>query len=100
MSVTTKPTTPSPVRDIHLMASPALWPTWPFLPVVRVTAGGETECGLLYDCWHVARRPGYSATVFLCNLFALPRTEPEFLAAPKRVYDTAAELLDDGWRVD
>ena len=69
-------------------------------PVVRPAAGGETECGLVYDCWTVAGRPGYSATVFLCNLFLMPTGEEAFLGLPRRAYDTPEELLADGWRVD
>ena len=45
-------------------------------------------------------RYGYSATVFLTNLFLLPHTEAEFFVLPKIVYDTLDELVDDGWVVD
>ena len=54
----------------------------------------------MYDCWSVGRRPGFSATVFIANVFLLPKTEAEFLTLPKCVYDTPDELLADGWRVD
>ena len=39
MTTTTHPPTSSPLRDLHLMASPALWTTWPFLPLVRRSHG-------------------------------------------------------------
>ena len=78
---------------------PRLWPQWPFLPVVR-RAGRASDCGLLDDFRHTSGRLGYSAAVMLCNLFLLPRTEGEFLALPKEVYDTAEEVYDAGWRVD
>jgi hypothetical protein len=68
--------------------------------VVRLSANGETECGVLYDCWSVARRGGYRATVFLTNIFLLPRTEEEFLALPKETFDTPEEVAGAGWRVD
>jgi hypothetical protein len=90
---------PATDRDRLFVSSPALWPVWPFLPVVRAGPGGE-ECGLLYDALHAAGRAGFSATVFLCNLFELPPTAAEFLASPRKVYDTVGELLADGWRVD
>ena len=91
---------PAGGRDLLFCCTPGLWATWPVLPVVRPGADGGTECGLLYDCWTVAGRPGYSATVFLCNLFLMPTGEGAFLELPRRVYDTAEELLADGWRVD
>ena len=44
----TPPTVPaaSPARDVLFFATPALWPCWPLLSVVRRTAGAE-ELGLL-----------------------------------------------------
>lgn len=100
MTTATHKSRPATARDRLFIETPPLWPTWPFLPVVRVTPGGEIECGLLYDCWSLARRPGFSATVFLCNIFMLPKKEDDFLALPKCVYDTTGELLAGGWRVD
>jgi hypothetical protein len=93
---------PRPVtaRDLRFFRTPRLWEHWPFLTVVRRKPGGEVECGVLYDCWTVAGRPGYRATVFLTNIFLLPRTEPEFLALPKETFDTVEEMAAAGWRVD
>jgi hypothetical protein len=83
------------------MRDPQLWSKWPFLPVVRPSpAGGQTQLGVLYDARNVSGTYGYSATVFLVNLYLLPPTEEELLAAPKCVYDTAEELAADGWSVD
>ena len=59
------PARPATARDLLYFRHPRLWQTWPFLPVVRRQADGELECGVLYDCWTVARHSGYSATVFL-----------------------------------
>ena len=86
-------------RTVLMVASPALWPAWPYLPVVRRTGGCE-ELGVVFDARHARGLTGYSATVFACNLFMLPRTVAEFLELSKEVYDTAEELADAGWRVD
>ena len=87
------------LRQLQYLREPRLWPQWPFLPVVRDSGAGR-ECGLLYDFRHTSGRLGYSATVILANLFALPRTEGQFLALPKEVFDTAEEVYDAGWRID
>ena len=88
-----------PARDLLFVATPALWPGWPFLPVVRRAAGAE-ELGVLFDARGVYGLTGYSATVFLANLFALPRFLDEFLSLPREVFDTGEELVRAGWRVD
>ncbi len=85
-------------RTVLFLCTPALWPCWPFLPVVRRTADGE-ELGVVFDA-RTTRLTGYSATVFRCNLFALPPSLAAFLALPREVFDTAEELADGGWRVD
>ena len=96
------PPTPRPAttRDVLILSTPALWPTWPFLPVIRRLPGREEEYGVLYDCWTVARRPGFKSTVFLTNLFLMPQTEEEFFALPREVFDTTEEMACAGWRVD
>lgn len=90
------------LRDLIFFRHPKLWPLWPFLPVSRPgpEGGDEKELGVLYDALGVSGTYGYSATVFLANLFLLPRTEPELLALPRRVYDTPEEMAADGWIVD
>ena len=86
-------------RDVLFLATPALWPAWPVLPVVRRTRGRE-ELGLMCDVMGLCGRPGHSATVFLCNIFEMPPTIEEFLALPGEVHDTAEEVRAAGWRVD
>ena len=73
--------TASPVRDkliernLLFLSTPSLWPTWPFLPLIRHSSDILEEYGVLYDCWTKARRPGYRATVFFTNIiFELPTT--------------------------
>jgi hypothetical protein len=87
------------VRHLLLITTPALWASWPFLPLVRRCRGRE-ELGLLFDAMGTATLPGYSASVFFCNLYLLPPSFEEFLELPKEVYDSAEELLAAGWRVD
>src|SRR6476659_658324 len=91
---------PEAQRHLLFLSTPNLWPCWPFLPLVRRTNGAEEEQGLLYDAFHACGLTGFSATVFLCNLFETPDTQAEFLALPKEVHDTPIELYQAGWRVD
>jgi hypothetical protein len=79
---------------------PELWPNWPVLPLVRRREGQSEELGLLVDAMGLADRPGYSATVFLGNLFLMPSTLEELLALPHETFDTADEIHDAGWCVD
>jgi hypothetical protein len=83
-----------------MFQNPSLWPTWPFLAVARSQPGQDKELGVLYDARHHCHRYGFSATVFLTNIFLLPDTLDAFLALPKCVYDTAQEMAEDGWVVD
>lgn len=85
-------------RTLLFLASPALWPAWPFLPVVRRTRGRE-ELGVLFDS-RAAGLTGYSATVFITNLFTLPPDLSAFLALPHETFDGAEEVADSGWLVD
>lgn len=88
-------------QDLRFFGNPHLWPQHPFLPVIRrKETHGEPQCGLLYDAKGVLGKCGYSATVFLVNLFDLPSNQAELLAKPKCVYDTPEELAADGWVVD
>jgi hypothetical protein len=86
-------------RHLMFVTTPALWPAWPFLPVIRHT-GAIVELGLMFDARGVCGLTGYSATVFRCCLFALPPTIEEFLVLPKEVFDCGEELIRSGWRVD
>ena len=96
-----RPTIPPGDLALHLRfaTTPALWPAWPFLPVVR-HARGVIDLGLMFDARGACGLTGYSATVFLTNVFALPPTLDQFLALPKEVFDSGEELLANGWRVD
>ena len=86
-------------RTVLMAASPALWPVWPFLPVVRRTTGSE-ELSVVFDARHACGLTGYSATVFFANLFDLPRTLSAFLALPRESFDSAEELADAEWSID
>lgn len=87
-------------RSLRLMQDRDAWTTWPFLPLLRTGPDGVKQLGVLYDARHTSGRFGYSSTVFLQNLFALPLTEERLLAGPRIVYDSLDLLLDDQWRVD
>jgi len=89
------------LRDLVWFRTPHLWWAWPFLPLVRpLPDGAGPQCGVLYDARNASGQYGYSATVFLANLFLLPRTLEELLALPREVYDTPEEVYDAGWRID
>jgi hypothetical protein len=65
---------------------------------VRRTRGRE-ELGVVFDA-RAAQLTGFSAPVFLTNLYALPATFEAFLNLPHETYDRAEELADGGWFVD
>jgi hypothetical protein len=87
------------VRELHILSHPVLWPTWPFLPVIRRQVE-QVELGLLFDALAVCHLPGYRCTVFRANLFALPRRLEDFLSLPREVFDTFEELVAAGWHID
>lgn len=55
---------------------------------------------MLFDARGAAGLTGYSATVFLTNLFALPPTLAALLASPREAFDSGDELVAAGWEVD
>lgn len=87
-------------RHLIVVTTPALWPAWPFLPLVRCTNTGVQELGVMFDAFATLDMPGYSATVFLTNLFEMPSCYDQLLVMPREVYDTGEELVTAGWRVD
>jgi hypothetical protein len=99
MTVSAKPSASAPQRDLQVMSNPGLWPTWPFLPLVRRRPGGAEELGLLFD-QSVCGLTGHRCTVFIGNLFLLPRNLDAFLDLPREVYDTFEEVAAAGWGVD
>lgn len=68
-------------RHRLVLPTPALWPAWPLLPVVR-RCRGEEELGVLFDLFRAFGLTGHSATVYLTNLFTLPPVLSDFLALP------------------
>ena len=86
-------------RHLLIASTPCLWPQWPFLPVVR-RSGAAEDLGVLFDARGACGLTGYSAAVFLGNLFLLPATVSELLAGPREVFDSCDDLVAAGWRVD
>ena len=100
MPSTTKSDCTDRARNLLFLSTPSLWPFWPYLPLILRRPGKEEECGLLCDVLKLTGASGFSATVFMCNLFLLPTSLDAFLALPKQVYDTPEEIYAAGWRVD
>jgi len=85
-------------RTALFIGTPALWPAWPFLPLVR-RSKGHLELGVMIDARSLGLT-GFSATVFLANLLDLPAALNEFLALPHETFDAAEEVAAGGWLVD
>ena len=86
-------------RHRLFITSPALWPSWPFLALVRCR-DGHKELGVLFDARGALNLTGFSSTVLLASLYDLPATLVALLNGPKEVFDSSEELLQAGWRVD
>ncbi len=86
-------------RTVLILSAPALWPVWPFLPLVRRRPGRAEELGVVFDA-RAAGLTGLSTTVYFTNMFFLPSDLSAFLALPHETFDTAEELTRAGWRVD
>lgn len=85
-------------RTVLFIGTPALWPAWPFLPLVR-RCKGTLELGVMIDSRSLGLT-GRSSTVFLSNLLDLPATLTDFLALPHETFDSAEEVASAGWLVD
>jgi hypothetical protein len=89
-------------RDLLYFATPALWPCWPFLPLVRPRPGVallDSECGVLCDLAGLGGT-GHRFTVFLGLLPLLPRSVEGMLALPREEYHCAEQVAAAGWVVD
>lgn len=82
--------------DRGMILHPDLWPKWPYLPVKRhVYEDGNfktLETGIIFE--------NTRFTVFIANLFMLPKTLKEFLKLPKYEYTNVDDMLADKWIVD
>ena len=87
-------------RDLLYLRTPRLWPTWPYLALMRRRPGLEAEYGVLYDIRGTSGRTGFGATVFLSNVFLMPRNEEEIIALPHETFDNAEEIVAAHWHVD
>jgi hypothetical protein len=88
-------------RTLLFLTNPKLWPNWPLLALVRRRQGQqEEELGVIFDALGACGLAGFSATVFACNLFLLPRSLDLFLALPHETFDVPEEVCAAGWNVD
>ena len=87
-------------RHLLVLTTPALWPAWPFLPVVRRRPGRADDLGVVFDPPGAGGRAGGPVTVYRANLFALPPTLAAFLALPRESYPGPDEVVAAGWAVD
>jgi hypothetical protein len=55
---------------------------------------------VVFDALGACQLAGYSATVFLTNLFLMPPSLDDFLALPHETFDTPEEVFAAGWIVD
>jgi hypothetical protein len=86
--------------NLMFLTTPALWAHWPFLPLMRRREGQKEEFGVLCDLMGMAQMPGFSATIFISNLFFMPPNVNDILTLPKEAHDTPEEIYEAGWRVD
>jgi hypothetical protein len=100
MRVFTNPAQSQRARNLRFFATPQLWPHWPYLPLVKRLPGKVEQYGVMFSAMECCNLPGYSATVFLTNLFLIPDRLEKFLQLPREVYDTYEELADAGWSAD
>jgi hypothetical protein len=100
MSVTSAATRAERQRTLLYLSTPRLWSLWPFLPLGRRRPGQEEEYGVLFDALGACNRTGFSATVWLSNVFLLPDTLEAFLALPKETFDLPEEVAAAGWTLD
>ena len=86
-------------RAAIVLASPRLWPAWPYLPLVRRAPGGEA-LGVAFDFLGLCGLTGFSSAVFLVNLFEAPADPRLLFALPREVYDSPEEVAAAGWDID
>lgn len=89
---------PAPIKvpkdDVEMIDTPLYWPRWPLLPVKR-----RVEGQVRWQEGVIGSIEGYKYTVFEMNLFEFKSIE-DLLAKPKFEYQSAAEIVADGWVVD
>jgi hypothetical protein len=73
--------------DLQMIKHPKRWPVYPFLPLKRRVPNSFPECGYLCD--------GFKFMVFKASMF-----DPVTERTPTTKYNTAEEVIRDGWEVD
>ena len=72
--------------------NPAIWPHYPFLPVIKKEQNHFPKLGLILA--------GNPTKVFLGNLYLLPTTLEEFLKLPAEEFKTVDDMIASGWYID
>lgn len=83
-------------RDHRAMIlAPELWVNWPMLPLKRGDVFNGGDCGIILD---EPRDEGF--TVYIANLFNVPKDKAGWKQCKSFTYETVDELLDANWIVD
>ena len=75
---------------VGMIKSPNNWPRWPALPVKRMLTT-EMQVGYLFG----DPRPGKPIMIYKGNIWAISVKDPVLME-----YQTAEEMVADGWKVD
>jgi hypothetical protein len=78
--------------QVDAMTDLGSWPLWPYLPVRRPTWNGSSQLGFLYATG--------APVVYLENLFTYTKYPVAMDSLEVAVYDSAEDLVADGWRID
>ena len=81
-------------RDATLIRHPGSWPGWPYLPLTKAIPNADKQLGTMLA------GEGYGSTIFLVNMYSMPRNKEDFDGLPRKVYNSAEDIVLDGWKID
>jgi hypothetical protein len=79
-------------RSLAFIADPEEWPRWPWLPMKHLPLSDPNSTGVVYASEDNVKGTG----PFVINAWDMLRPSIRQLAR----YDSAADAIADGWRVD